>query len=391
MTPILEIERLGKSYGAQYALREISFAVHPGEIISVLGPSGCGKSTLLQLIAGLAQPDAGEIRLRGTTVASAARMVPPEKRRINMVFQDYALWPHMSVYENIAYGLRRQRTPNAAIRTKIAELVQLLRLQGLEERVPPQLSGGQQQRVAIARALATQPDLLLLDEPLSNLDMRLRIEMRTEMAYLFRQLGTTVFHVTHDPDEAFAMADRLVIMRTGAIDQIDTPQTCYHRPATRSAAMLLGAGNRLVGQPASSDSRPSIRIGGATLAGIAPGAAPGDSAPPAELLFRPDAAVWQAASDVGDAAAATRLETAAAAESAADAHPPLFDAAPLPSANRLPVVIVHSVFEGKRWRVLANAEDGQKLSFLHDAMLESGRRGSLLLPVADTFLYPPES
>ncbi|MBB6674381.1 ABC transporter ATP-binding protein [Cohnella nanjingensis] len=417
MNPILEVERLGKSYGGQTALREVSFAVHPGEIISVLGPSGCGKSTLLQLIAGLAQPDAGEIRLRGATVASVSRLVPPEKRRINMVFQDYALWPHMNVYENIAYGLRRQRTPNAAIQAKIGELVQLLRLQGLEERLPPQLSGGQQQRVAIARALATQPDLLLLDEPLSNLDMRLRIEMRTEMAYLFRQLGTTVFHVTHDPDEAFAMADRLVIMRTGAIDQIDTPQACYRRPATRSAAMLLGAGNRLAGQPTTSAGHAAIRIGGTTLAGIAPGAAPGIAAPAAELLFRPDAAVWQAASDCRNAAPDARLESAAAAESATTAtgaaataaEPPAFaspegaifsDAAvlrlqpdPDPSApaNRLPAVVVHSVFEGKHWRVLARTEDGQKLSFLHESMLETDSRGCLVLPVSDTFLYPFES
>ncbi|WP_338026262.1 ABC transporter ATP-binding protein [Cohnella algarum] len=245
---ILEVEGLGKAYGSHAALKGVDFGVAQGEIISVLGPSGCGKSTLLQLIAGLQQPDAGEIRLRGETVSSKSKLVPPEKRRINMVFQDYALWPHMSVYDNVSYGLKRKKASAAAIEEKVNGLLQLLHLEGFENRLPAQLSGGQQQRVAIARALATEPDLLLLDEPLSNLDMRLRIEMRTEMSYLFRKLGTTVFHVTHDPEEAFAMADRLIIMRNGAIDQIGRPQSCYGLPATPSAASLLGAGNRLSGK-----------------------------------------------------------------------------------------------------------------------------------------------
>ncbi|UJF34012.1 ABC transporter ATP-binding protein [Paenibacillus hexagrammi] len=271
MNPILEVNKLSKSFGTSTVLHNISFTVHAGEIISVLGPSGCGKSTLLQLIAGLQQPEAGEIRLRGEIAASAERFVPPEKRRINMVFQDYALWPHMSIYENIAYGLRRQKIASSVIKERISKLLELLRLHGLENRLPAQLSGGQQQRVAIARALATEPDLLLLDEPLSNLDMRLRIEMRAEMAFLFRQLGTTVFHVTHDPDEAFAMADRLMIMRAGAIDQIDTPQVCYSRPATLSAAMLLGAGNRLTGRRYSLGGQPAVRVGDAVVTGVTPG------------------------------------------------------------------------------------------------------------------------
>jgi ABC-type Fe3+/spermidine/putrescine transport system ATPase subunit len=357
---ILEVERLGKSYGGSHiALRDINFSVKQGEIISVLGPSGCGKSTLLQLIAGLQQPDEGEIRLRGTTVATVSRLVPPEKRGINMVFQDYALWPHMTIYDNIAYGLRRKKLPAASIREQIAELVALLHLEGLEDRLPPQLSGGQQQRVAIARALATKPDLLLLDEPLSNLDMRLRIEMRSEMAYLFRQLGTTVFHVTHDPDEAFAMADRLMIMRAGAVDQIDRPQVCYDRPATLSAAMLLGAGNRLKSKLVRHGEHATVRIAEHEIVGISPGYSKAEGAGVVDLLFRPDSAIWQSI--------------------------------PSTKANHLPVYILHSVFEGKRWRVLAKTADGQPISFLNDDYLDAGMEGSLHINASDAFVFPQQS
>lgn len=356
---ILEVERLGKSFGSLTALRDINFSVKQGEIISVLGPSGCGKSTLLQLIAGLQQPDEGEIRLRGTIVASASRMTAPEKRGMNMVFQDYALWPHMTIYENMAYGLRRKKVPATAIREQLAELVALLHLEGLEDRLPPQLSGGQQQRVAIARALATKPDLLLLDEPLSNLDMRLRIEMRSEMAYLFRQLGTTVFHVTHDPDEAFAMADRLMIMRAGAVDQIDRPQICYDRPATLSAAMLLGAGNRLKSRLVRDGEHATVRIAGQEIVGTTPGYSTVNQAESVDLLFRPDSALWQTM--------------------------------PTSMANQLPVQVLHSVFEGKRWRVLAKTADGQPISFLHDEYLDAGLEGSLHISASDAFVFPRQT
>lgn len=356
--PILEAKNVGKFYGAQSALHDINLEVNAGEIISVLGPSGCGKSTLLQLIAGLQQPDRGEILLRGEVVASAKKLVPAEKRGINMVFQDYALWPHMSVYDNIAYGMRRKRMSAEAIRAKIGRLVELLHLNGLTERLPPQLSGGQQQRVAIARALATEPDLLLLDEPLSNLDMRLRLEMRTEMAYLFRQLGTTVFHVTHDPDEAFSMADRLVIMRAGAIDQIDRPQACYSRPTTRSSAMLLGAGNVLEGQCVSGGDFATIRLGGYEVRGIAPGQEPvaAGAEARANVLFRPEAAVWEQEGGRAD-------------------------------ANAIPARIVHSAFEGEHWRVMARSEEGKPLSFVHDRPLATDLRGCLVVKPEDTFIY----
>jgi len=364
MIPILEANGLRKSFGGHPALRGIEFRIGEGEIISVLGPSGCGKSTLLQLIAGLQQPDEGEIKLRGETVSSASRLIPPEKRRINMVFQDYALWPHMTVYDNIAYGLKRKKASSADIRAKIESLLGLLHLGGLEDRLPAQLSGGQQQRVAIARALATEPDLLLLDEPLSNLDMKLRIEMRTEMAYLFRKLGTTVFHVTHDPEEAFAMADRLIIMRDGSIDQMDRPQACYRLPATPSAASLLGAGNLLEGEGVSGGERLAVRAGELALQGVSP-----DSAlkgVPAIVRFRPESVLWESSDGFREGEGG-----------AAEAGP----------SNRIPARVVHSSFEGNRWRVMAEEGGSAKLTFFHSEPLDAGTAGWLIVPVSETFLY----
>lgn len=362
MNPILEVRGVQKSFGEHQALREVNLSVYPGEIISVLGPSGCGKSTLLQLIAGLQQPDAGEVWLRGKEVATSTTLVPPEKRNINMVFQDYALWPHMTVYNNIAYGLKRKKASAATIQSKIAELLALLRLEGLEERLPPQLSGGQQQRVAIARALATEPDLILLDEPLSNLDMRLRISMRTEMAYLFRQLGTTVFHVTHDPDEAFAMADRLVIMRAGAIDQIAEPETCYFSPQTRSAAALLGAGNRVTGYLEMVGGTPSVEIAeGILLAGTVTTDTTPHLGEKVDLLIRPEDLTWME-------------DTTALAG----------------TGNTLPVRVVHSTFEGSRYRILGETPDGQTVSYFHSERMEKGRAGKLLLPQSAAYLFPHE-
>lgn len=386
MKPILEVQDLHKSFGQFHALKGISFTVNPGEIISVLGPSGCGKSTLLQIIAGLQNPDAGIIRLRGETVSTVSRSLPPEKRNINMVFQDYALWPHMNVYENIAYGLRRQKASEADIQQRISELLALLHLTGLEKRLPSQLSGGQQQRVAIARSLATRPDLLLLDEPLSNLDMRLRIEMRTEMAYLFRKLGTTVFHVTHDPEEAFAMADRLIIMRSGEIDQMDRPQVCFSRPATPSAASLLGAGNHLTGESISIDGQTAVRINDLTIFGIMQNSANSVATNSLDLLFRPDDVIWIDESNEFT----VHKEISASLEEKL-----VYDRASILHGkermnNRLRVQIMLSAFEGSRYRILAETLDGQQLSFLHHHALESGLNGWVWLPETASFLYPHE-
>ncbi|SFB48166.1 putative spermidine/putrescine transport system ATP-binding protein [Cohnella sp. OV330] len=383
MNPILEIRQLHKSYGGQPALRGIDFSVSRGQIISVLGPSGCGKSTLLQLIAGLQQPDGGEVRLRGEAVSTASKLVPPEKRGINMVFQDYALWPHMSVYDNISYGLKRKKAASADIRTKVEELLRLLHLEPFAGRLPAQLSGGQQQRVAIARALATQPDLLLLDEPMSNLDMRLRIEMRTELSYLLRKLGTTVFHVTHDPEEAFAMADRLVIMRSGGIDQIDSPEACYRRPATASVASLLGAGNRIAGPIAEGEARSAIRLEGALVAGrTASDWSARRPSGPAIALFRPDAAAWETV-NVGAADPSEEVAAGAEAGTAGSRTASAY--------NRLAARIAHSAFEGNRWRVLAETGTGEMLSLFHHEPLKAGTRGWLRFLVEETYLYPADA
>lgn len=367
--PLLTLKSVSRSYGRFEALKGLSFQMFPGEIISVLGPSGCGKSTLLQIVAGLAQPSNGELFMNGKLIASERQMLPPEKRGVNMVFQDYALWPHMTVYDNIAYGLKRLRMPQADIEVRIRELLALLHLEGLERRLPPQLSGGQQQRVAIARALATRPQLLLLDEPLSNLDMRLRIEMRTEMSHLFRKLGTSVFHVTHDPEEAFAMADRLLIMRDGRIDQIGTPEHCYRRPATRWVCSLLGGINRLTGELVTAGSgAPALRlpeskqlICGTLPEGTEPGWKPSGQG---QLLFRPDDA--------------TVIEPDALRGT---------DIASQMSTDTIPVTIAYSTFEGKRWRCLAETACGQKLSVLHDEPLAPGSICGLRVPVQSAFIY----
>lgn len=362
---LLTANALTKSYGAFQALKGISFDMREGEIISVLGPSGCGKSTLLQLVAGLSKPDSGTLSLGEEIIASPSVMLPPEKRGVNMVFQDYALWPHMKVIDNIAYGLRRSKMGREAIQQRVQELLAMLHLEGLEHRLPPQLSGGQQQRVAIARALATRPKLMLLDEPLSNLDMRLRVEMRTEMAYLFRKLGISVFHVTHDPDEAFAMADRLLILRNGQIDQIGTPQQCFTRPASRWAASLLGAYNNLRGQVVHQGPETAIRIGSSLVQGLL---APGQQRLPehsnALLMFRPD-----------DIQVIERCGGAGSQE---------------PAGNTLILKVLHCTFEGNRWRAVAQTSCGQKLYLVLALPLEADEYVSVRLSVSSIFIYPDE-
>lgn len=239
----MELKDVKKNYGKKEILKGINLTVQEGEIISVLGPSGCGKSTLLNIIAGILPLNAGQVFVRGKEMSSPHKVVPIEQRDMNMVFQDFALWPHMKAWDNIIYGLKVRKTDKAQMQEKLHEVETLLHLEGLLDQYPAELSGGQQQRVAIARALITNPSIILLDEPLCNLDVQLRIEMRTEMAQLFRQLKTTVFHVTHDPSEAFAMADRIIVMNQGVIDQIATPAECYESPRTITVAGLLGAGN----------------------------------------------------------------------------------------------------------------------------------------------------
>ena len=213
-----------------------------GEVLAVLGPSGCGKTTLLRTIAGFERPDAGAVQIDGRTVADDSTWVPPERRRIGMVFQDYALFPHLTVAQNVGFGLARRERG-----ARVRELLQLIGLADLAERFPHQLSGGQQQRVALARALAPMPDVVLLDEPWSNVDSLLREELRQEVTGILRPLGVTVVLVTHDREEAFTLADRIALMRDGAVVQVGAPEELYFAPAGRWAAQFIGAANVLRG------------------------------------------------------------------------------------------------------------------------------------------------
>ncbi len=255
--PAVRLAGVWKWYSGQQrpAVRDVWLEVRVGELLAILGPSGCGKTTTLRLIAGLERPDAGSIEIAGALVAGSDRFIPPEGRGTGLVFQDYALFPHLTVEENIAFGLFR--LSRAERRQRVEELLRLTGLEPYRDRYPHQLSGGQQQRVAIARALAPRPSVLLLDEPFANLDAELRQRMREELRRLLRELGVTVVLVTHDRDEALSLADRVAVMLEGAILQVDTPERVYHEPKTREVARLLGQANfvpaRVVGAVGRSD------------------------------------------------------------------------------------------------------------------------------------------
>lgn len=233
------------------AVNQVSFTLQPGEILSLLGESGCGKTTLLRLIAGFEQPQSGTIELNGQVVAGQGQWIPPEHRDVGMVFQDYALFPHLTVAKNVAFGLtqpRRTGYPRYApqrLRELVTEAIALVSLQGLEDRYPHQLSGGQQQRVALARALAPRPSLILLDEPLSNLDAQVRLRLRAEIRTVLKATGTSAIFVTHDQEEALSIADRVAVMRHGCIEQLDTPEAIYQRPASRFVAEFVTQANFL--------------------------------------------------------------------------------------------------------------------------------------------------
>jgi putative spermidine/putrescine transport system ATP-binding protein len=240
----LEIENLRKTYGTQTGVQHFDIAVERGEFISFLGPSGCGKTTTLRMVAGFEQPSAGSIRIDGRDVVG----LRPNQRNIGMVFQSYALFPNMTVAQNIAFGLKIAKRPEAEIKPRVAEMLQMIKLPQLGDRYPYQLSGGQQQRVALARALAGKPQLLLLDEPLSALDAKIRASLRGEIRDLQRKLGITTIYVTHDQEEALAMSDRIVVMSEGRIEQLGTPFEIYNRPRTRFVASFVGTLNILRGK-----------------------------------------------------------------------------------------------------------------------------------------------
>ncbi|TGE86125.1 Fe3+/spermidine/putrescine ABC transporter ATP-binding protein [Rhizobium sp. SEMIA 4032] len=237
----IELIAVSKSYGANRVVDNIDLSIPAGEFVSILGPSGCGKTTTLNMIAGFSDPSGGDIRIRGRSQLG----VPPEKRGIGLVFQNYALFPHMTVAENVAFGLKMKGIPRAEAETEVRSALRRVHLEGFEQRYPKELSGGQQQRTALARAIAPKPSLLLLDEPLSNLDLKLREAMRIELKEIQEELGMTFIYVTHDQDEAMAMSDRIVVMHGGLVAQEGKPDDIYDHPRSRFVADFIGKSNLL--------------------------------------------------------------------------------------------------------------------------------------------------
>ena len=264
--PILRLEGLSKDFGEGPVLNNVSLDVYPGEFLTLLGPSGCGKTTTLRIIAGLEQPTSGRVYLEGEDVTP----LPPEKRHVNTVFQNYALFPHMNVFQNIAYGLRVMKVSKQEQRERVQAALSLVRLSGYEKRMPSQLSGGQKQRVAIARAVVLQPKILLLDEPLGALDLKLRQEMQKELKQLQQHLGITFIYITHDQEEALNMSSRIVIMRNGCIEQMGTPEEIYEHPHTLFTADFIGQSNLLHGTVASVNGHEmTLEIDGMSIPAVA--------------------------------------------------------------------------------------------------------------------------
>ena len=249
--PEVVVQELVKQFGQVVAVDRVSLEVKDGTLTTLLGPSGCGKTTILRCVAGLEDPNEGEIRIGTDTVYSKGKNVPPEKRKVGMVFQSYAIWPHMTVYNNIAFPLKIKRTPEQETRAKVRAVMSKVRLEGLENRPATDLSGGQQQRVALARALVHDPRVLLLDEPLSNLDAELRDHMRVELREIQRSFGITTVYVTHDQVEALSISDQIIVLNAGKIVSIGTPKEIYVRPNNRFVASFVGKTNFIPGKVSS--------------------------------------------------------------------------------------------------------------------------------------------
>ncbi len=326
-SPALSLRRLCKSFGTVVAVDEVSLDAAPGEFLSLLGPSGCGKSTVLRMVAGLVEPDAGQVVLAGEDITRVA----VHRRNLGLVFQSYALFPHMTVFDNVAFGLRRRGGAEAELRPRVERMLELVRLGPLGARHPRELSGGQQQRVALARALVTEPRVLLLDEPLSNLDALLRDEMRVELKRLQEKLGTTMIFVTHDQAEALILSDRVVVMESGRVEQMGRPEEVYRRPATPFVARFLGRANFLAGKVAGSEARGvvvAIDGGLSVVAGARPGLSPGQ---PVQAVIRQES---------------IRLAPAGT---------------PTGLANQFPVTVVFHAFAGQAHHYIVQLPDGREL------------------------------
>ncbi|MCX4992305.1 MULTISPECIES: ABC transporter ATP-binding protein [unclassified Streptomyces] len=330
----VEFRGLRREFGPTVALDGLNLTVRPGELLALLGPSGCGKTTALRMLAGFEQPDSGEVLVDGEDITR----VPAHRRDAGMVFQSYSLFPHLSALDNVAFGLRMRKVRSAERRSRAAELLDLVGLGDKSERFPHQLSGGQQQRVALARALALRPRVLLLDEPLSALDAKVRLSLREEIRRLQLELGITTLFVTHDQEEALSMADRVAVMRAGQLEQCASPAELYGRPATAFVAEFVGTMSRI---PGSLDGD-TVEVLGRRL--------PVDGNPPAagevDVLVRPEA-VWVSADDAGDArvvataflGAATRVTVRLADGTEVKADLPTHEAATLASGAAVTVAL----------------------------------------------------
>ncbi|SMH39737.1 ABC transporter ATP-binding protein [Azospirillum agricola] len=280
----VDIEGVNLSYGSNHVLKDVNLAIKPGEFFAFLGPSGCGKTTLLRLIAGFNTAQRGEVRIGGRDIST----LPPHRRDVGMVFQSYALWPHMTVRRNVAFGLEERRVPRAEIERRVDAALDLVGLRHLADRRPSQLSGGQQQRVALARTIVIEPKVLLLDEPLSNLDAKLRVQMRQELLSLQRKLGLTTIFVTHDQEEANTICDRIAVMEDGKVQQVGTPQDLYDHPANLFVAGFLGTANVLDGAIRSDGAGNSVFVGaGVTPVALPPSVGAGGAGAGGKLMFRP--------------------------------------------------------------------------------------------------------
>jgi len=342
----VELRGLTKRYGMAVAVDRVSLRIEHGKLICLLGPSGCGKTTTLRLIAGFMEPSEGEIFVGDRMVSSPGRTLPPEQRNMSMIFQSYALWPHMTVAENVAYGLRLRKFDRETIAKKLTTILATTRLEALAERYPGELSGGQQQRVALARALVVEPETLLLDEPLSNLDANLREEMRFEVRRLHDAYRYTTVYVTHDQSEAMTASDLIAVMNAGRVEQAGTPEEIYLRPRTEFVARFIGGSNILRGR----------NVGG-------------DRVSFAGVPLRCDGAKLAA---IGETAVSIRQ------------HDIRLATAPPPGENVVPATVIRQVFLGDSRDYMVEASDGTQLRVI--APVEQS-----ILPGAGVWLHlPPE-
>jgi ABC-type Fe3+/spermidine/putrescine transport system ATPase subunit len=267
----LRLRNVGRDYGTSTAVHDFSLDIMRGEFISLIGPSGCGKTTMLRMIAGFVTPSRGTIEMDGRVISSADGAVPPEKRGMSMIFQSYAIWPNMTVAQNVAFGLEIRRIPAGELKRRVAKILEVVRLSDYADRYPAELSGGQQQRVALARAVVVEPEVLLLDEPLSNLDANLREEMRLEIRRMHNEFKITTIYVTHDQAEAMVTSNRIVVMNKGRVEQVDSPTRLYEQPKTIFAASFVGRTNLLSGRSTGDAvDLGAFKVGARLLGGIGP-------------------------------------------------------------------------------------------------------------------------